>query len=128
MSTGTPPRKTLNRAIGALGENAAQRHLQKLGCRILERNFRCKAGEMDIIAEQGGTIVFAEVKTRSPRAEFAPETAVDGEKQGRLIATARFYLGRYREPSPHRFDIVSVYLDDRDQVSRIEHFPDAFQP
>jgi putative endonuclease len=113
-------RRQLNRAVGTLGEDAAANYLAAQGYRLLERNSRCPAGEIDIIAEERGQVVFVEVKARSPRARFAPEEAVDARKQSRLAAAAKWYLGRFRDPSPHRFDIVSVHLDERDAVTQIE--------
>lgn len=119
-------RKTLNRSVGDRGEEAAAKHLQKLGYRILERQHRCPAGEVDIIAEHNGTIAFVEVKTRSPRALLPAQDAVDTEKQRRIRNSASHYLAAFREPSPHRFDIVAVYLDENDHVKTIEVFIEAF--
>lgn len=116
----------MNRAIGCLGEDAAADFLAGQGYRILERNWRCPAGEIDIIAEHGGEIVFVEVKARSPRARFAPEEAVDWRKQRRLAAAAKYYLAPFRRPSPHRFDIVSVMLDEGDAVVQLEQKARAF--
>jgi putative endonuclease len=120
------PRKTLNRSLGDMGERAAAQYLQKHGYRILVRNHRCPAGEIDIIAEHSGVLAFVEVKTRSPRALASPRSAVDVEKQRRIRNSAAHYLGAFREPSPHRFDIVEVYLDSRDHVERLEMLQGAF--
>jgi putative endonuclease len=120
-------RRQLNRAIGNLGEEAAAGRLLDLGYRVLERNWRCRAGEIDIIAEHHGVIAFVEVKARSPRALRAPADAVDADKRRRIRAASRAYLSRFREPSPARFDIVSVFLDATDRVERIEVEADAFQ-
>ncbi|MCX7717463.1 MAG: YraN family protein [Candidatus Sumerlaeaceae bacterium] len=120
------PRKSLNRALGNAAEQAVADMLQAQGWRILERNFRCRAGEIDIIAEDHGQIVFIEVKARSPRAWQRPAEAVDETKQHRLTAAARTYLRRYREPSPHRFDIASVCLDESDRIAQIDIEHSAF--
>lgn len=120
------PRKSLNRELGNRGEDAAVRELQRMGYRILARNYRCDAGEIDIIAEHRDVIVFVEVKARSPRALLPPEEAVDHNKRARIRNSAKFYLAPYRRPSPHRYDIVSVYLDEGDQVSRVEVHRAAF--
>lgn len=119
-------RKALNRAIGLLGEQAAAEYLWRRGYRILKRNYRCPAGEIDIIAEERGVLAFVEVKTRSPRAYAPPADAVDEEKRDRIRAAARYYLGSYREPSPRRFDVVSVLLDESDRVVSIEVEAGAF--
>ena len=121
------PRKLLNRAIGAAGEDAAEAWLRREGFRILERNHRNPAGEIDIIAEHRGVVVFIEVKTRSPRAWQPPEAAVDADKRRRLRGAAKWYLGQYRNPSPCRFDIVSIDLDGADRVVEIRHFSAAFE-
>lgn len=116
-----------NRTKGIRGEDAAADFLYRKGLRLLERNYRCPAGEVDLIVEERGTIVFVEVKARSPESRFAPEEAVDGTKQERLRAAARYYLKAWRDAGPLRFDIVSVFLDKRGSVSAIEHHEDAFR-
>ena len=102
------------RTLGQSGEDAAASLLQARGYRILARNFRCRWGEIDIIAEEGGYLVFVEVKTRSGRGFGAPAEAVDPKKRQRLRRVAERYLycrgprGRGGEPPPCRFDVVTV--------------------
>ncbi len=119
-------RKTLNRLVGNLGEDAAAAALVARGCRILARNYRCLAGEIDIIAESRGTLVIVEVKTRSPRARLAPADAVDEPKRARIRAAAKCYLAGFREASPRRFDVVSVLLDEADRVKSVQIDEGAF--
>ena len=119
--------KQSNRRTGDAGEQAAADHLRARGYRILERNYRCRAGEIDIIAEDRGRIAFVEVKTRSPRAVMPPRSAVDAEKEHRIRKAARFYLGSYHDPSPVRFDVVSVWVDESLAVEKIEVEQDAFR-
>ena len=107
------------KAVGDLGEAAAEAYLRTQGYRILERNFRCRRGEIDIVGEDRGVITFVEVKTRSPRSWLPPADAVDAEKRERIRTAAGVYLARFRDPSPHRFDIACVILDDRDRVTEI---------
>lgn len=121
-----PTRKALNYAIGQLGENAATDYLYRHGYRILARNYRCKGGELDIIAEHDGHVVFVEVKTRSPRAYFKPEVAVDFKKRARVRRAAEMYLSGYRDPSPSRFDVVSIDLDLNDTIREIRLVQNAF--
>ena len=123
----TVSRKTLNRVIGNLGEQAAAKELQRQNYRILGRNYRCDAGEIDVIAEHRGHVVFVEVKTRSPRALASPEDAVDAEKRQRIRSAAAHYLSAYRQASPRRFDIVSVLLDDLDCPVSIAVNAQAFE-
>lgn len=123
----SPRRKELNRVVGGIGEDAAVRDLLRRGFRILERNHCCGGGELDIIAEKDGEIVFVEVKTRSPRALAEPRAAVDADKRRRIKAAASYYLRRFRQASPPRFDIVSVWIDAADRVERIELECRAFE-
>ena len=124
----TPPaRKQDNREVGILGEDAAARTLAAGGYRLLERNFRCPAGEIDIIAEDSGVIAFVEVKTRSPRAYLSPASAVDEEKRRHIRSASKYYLRGFRNPSPARYDIVSVLLDDAGSVTSVEVAKGAFE-
>lgn len=119
-------RKQRNKEIGALGERAATDFLRREGYRILQCNYLCKAGEIDIIAEDGGVIAFVEVKTRSPRALMPPADAVDDEKQNRIRKAAKFYLSPFRDVEAVRYDIISVWLDDQDRVTNLELVRNAF--
>jgi putative endonuclease len=120
-------RKSLNRIIGNLGEDTAVAELQRQNYRILERNYRCSAGEIDVIAEQRGMLAFVEVKTRSPRALATPEEAVDAAKQARIRNAAANYLAGFRKPSPIRYDIVSVMLDAQDRPVSVSINAGAFE-
>lgn len=116
------PRDTL----GDRGENLAAKHLRDLGYKILLRNYRCGAGEIDIIARDGNTLVFVEVKTRT-NDDPMPEDQVNSVKQHQLTKAAKVYLARYGTPQPPaRFDVVAIiWPDGRDP--RIRHTPDAFE-
>ena len=93
-------------AVGKAAEETAAAFLQKNGLRIVARNYRCRQGEVDIVAEDGGTLVFVEVRRRR-RGHFAAAESIDGHKQRRLTAAAMHYLadGGSR---PCRFDAVLV--------------------
>ena len=98
--------------IGAFGEKVAGEWLKKNGYAIIERNFRCKAGEIDIIACRGGTLVFTEVKTRTGDIFGTPAEAVDRRKQQHMRRAAAWYLQAHRiHDTPVRFDVVEVVLD-----------------
>jgi putative endonuclease len=114
---------------GARGEKLAEKFLRKAGLRILGVNYRCPAGEADIVAldSRGGAVVFVEVKTRSSDDYVAPQSAVDAEKQRRLRAVARYYAaGRQLGELRIRFDVVAVVLNEG-QPPRITHLPGAFE-
>jgi putative endonuclease len=113
------------RSLGADGERRAVRFLKKLGYQIVKRNYKCPPGEVDIIARDGETLVFVEVKARSGTGFGLPQEAVDRRKQRRLVNVAFHYIGRLSEQPPVRFDIVTV-MQGRDGSFRVEHFPDAF--
>ncbi|GBD40123.1 MAG: UPF0102 protein [Deltaproteobacteria bacterium] len=99
------------RAAGLKGEEIAAGFLKKEGYRILERNFRCKHGEIDLIAEKEGVICFIEVKARSTYRFGFPEEAITSYKRKRIWAVALFYLQKNKIKSRDlRFDIVSVDL------------------
>ena len=101
-------------------EGAAAEYLSGCGCRILERNFCSRYGEIDIIAEDSGVLVFVEVKFR---ARGGGQEAVDANKQRRICRTALFYYTRYGygEDTPCRFDVIAI-----DGRERMEHIKDAF--
>lgn len=106
---------------GLKGEALAINYLKKKGYKILERNYRTKFGEVDIIASKDGVIVFIEVKTRSTDAFGAPEEAVTSQKQERVKKTALYYLKHLRTIPPLRFDVISVELKEKPQIVHIEH-------
>ena len=101
-------RKPTKEALGDRGENLAASFLRRKGYKIIVRNFRCEMGEIDIIARDGKTLVFIEVKTRVYD-DPAPEEQVDLHKQHQITKTAYLYLARYGTPQPSaRFDVVAV--------------------
>ena len=111
--------------LGADGEGIAADYLHARGYEIVERNFRCKVGEIDIVARRGGTIVFCEVKTRRTDRWGAPSQAVDQRKQARLRSLAATWLSeRATRTTEVRFDVISVVL--RGGRAQVTHLPDAF--
>jgi putative endonuclease len=108
------------------GEALAALLLRLKGYRIEARNWRCPAGELDIVARRGKTLVFVEVKTRRGGAAGPPEDAVDERKRRRLVLLARTYLSRFSgEPPPCRFDVIAVDLAAF--VPRLRHLRAAFR-
>lgn len=113
----TLPAPENRKRLGADGERIARAHLERLGWRILAANYRCTAGEMDLIAAeptpQGEILAFVEVKTRRGAAHGSPVEAVDRRKQEKLAAVALAYLGERNaggEEPACRFDVMEVLL------------------
>ena len=114
---------------GAVGEVAAARFLREKGFRILSSNYRCRQGEVDIIAAIGQYIVFVEVKTRGQNAMYSPREAVTLAKQRRLIQTALIYLSKYPTDLQPRFDVVEVVTaaESAYKIVEINHIMGAYE-
>jgi putative endonuclease len=125
-AAGVLRRRAMANDHGRVGEDLAHRYLRRQGCTIVARNYRTLSGsgEIDVVAWQGDTLVFVEVKTRSSEEFGAPHRAVDAGKERHLGTAARDYARRAGvEWERTRFDIVSVVLHPR----RIEWIRGAFQ-
>lgn len=114
------------KALGIKGENLATKFLKKKGYRIIARNYKTPIGEIDIIAQDGNTIVFVEVKTRADELFGHPFEAVNKRKRKKLKDLALLYLKRQGKEYPLRFDILSILYRD-DGKKEIEHIKDAFE-
>ena len=113
-------------ALGPRGENVAARYLRNLGYKIIVRNFRCELGEVDIVAKDGKTLVFVEVKTRAYD-DPTPEDQVNEIKRHQLTKAARLYLSRYGTPQPPaRFDVVAIVWP-QGREPQIRHTQHAFE-
>jgi putative endonuclease len=113
--------------LGRLGEWRALWYFRLRGYRVLARNLRSVRGEIDLVVRRFGTIAFVEVKTRQSRGAGAPHEAVDGEKQGRILAMAAEFLLHYdARGCMIRFDVVSAFWDGRRMP--LTHYADAFRP
>ena len=109
---------------GAWGEQRAARYLKWRGYRIIGTNFRCRQGEIDIIAEKGQYIAFVEVKLRK-NADFAEAREfVNYAKQQRIIAAAGIWLSRNGTEKQPRFDVIEIYTDGK---TVINHLINAFE-
>ncbi len=112
--------------LGAKGEDLAARFLRKKGYKILARNFKTPVGEIDIIAEDRGALVFVEVKTRSDESFGHPFEAVNHKKMNKIRTTALYYLKNVcKKEVPSRFDVLSIR--SREGKDEIEHILDAFE-
>ena len=119
-------KKRSTREKGQEGERLAARFLEKQGFRILDRNYRNRLGEIDIVAEDRGVLVFVEVRTLKASAGHSPEETIQWKKQQRISRIAQAHIQYKRlEARPARFDVVSITLDGT--RSTLRHIQDAFE-
>lgn len=112
-------------ALGILGEDLVARHLSSVGCRILHRRWRIQQGEIDLVAEDRGEVVFVEVKARRGDGYGLPEDAVTARKRAHLRAVAHAYLSAHGlESRPFRIDIAAVAFPPGGRP-RIDYFMSA---
>lgn len=115
--------------LGDQGERTAVRFLKQQGYSILARQYRTDLGEIDIIALDGETIVFIEVKTRKSNAKGEPFEAVTRHKQSQLTRLACSFLKKQQMlKQPARFDIISILWCSESSTPEIQHFQNAFAP
>ncbi|AJE04173.1 YraN family protein [Geobacter pickeringii] len=116
-----------NKILGSQGEELAVSFLKGLRYRILERNFRCKGGEIDIVAQDGATLVFVEVKSRRTADYGPPQLAVTPFKQRQISKAALTWLASRRKlDSGARFDVVAITFKSGGDP-QVEHFVNAFE-
>ena len=131
LSASDPPDP--RRRLGTLGERLAAEHLEARGFTILDRNFRTRRGELDLVAHDGRHLVFCEVKTRVFSGEpgpFGPLTAIGPDKRKRLRAMAREWLrersGGAAPAAELRFDAIGIRLDRHGRLAALDHLEGAF--
>jgi putative endonuclease len=112
-----------NILLGSFGEDTALQFLQKLGYQIIDKNFKKKHGDIDMIAMDGETYVFVEVKTRSSNLYGAPEDAITPFKIRHLIRSAQYFcsINKLSDISM-RIDVISILTDENLEVKEIKHF------
>jgi putative endonuclease len=116
------------KGIGDEGERLALNFLKKKGYRILETNYRCRSGEIDIIALHGQDLVFAEVRTKTNLSFGSPEESISFSKRQHLEATVDSYLQQHPEHTHSwRIDLVAVELDGDNGLKRIEQIENAIE-
>lgn len=121
--------KWLSRLLGDKGERAAVRFLKQLGYSIISRQYRTDQGEIDVIALDGESVVFIEVKTRKSDAKGQPFEAVTLQKQKQLTRLAGVFLKKQQLLSqPARFDVISIVWGAGQSQPEIQHFQNAFAP
>ncbi len=113
-------------SLGRLGERLAAAHLEKSGYRILEPNFRCRYGEIDLVAEESQDLVFVEVKTRRGSAYGLPEEAVNARKARKLQDVACCYLAQHAlDECSWRIDVVAVQFSVTGKLEEIRVYQHA---
>ena len=119
---------SLAKERGDRGEAAVARYLRGKGCALLASQWRCRFGELDLVArDRRGTVLFVEVKLRGEDSIGLPREFVDGRKQQRLRTAAELYLSMNGMEAPARFDVAEVYTDAAGKPRRIEYLEDAFR-
>ena len=114
------------KSLGAHGEHLAEQHLIERGYRIIARNWRCPAGELDLIAQHGETLVFVEVRTRRGTQMGSPEESITPAKQAKLIQLAYTFLESWQAPDcPWRIDVIAIVVNRGGKVLRLNHLEAA---
>jgi len=112
--------------LGKEGERIAERYLKKKGYKLIERNYRCAVGELDLIVLDRRVVVFVEVKTRSGHGYGSPLEAVEFRKQRKMIQAAQYFLSEKKlHQRDARFDVVGISWPGREPV--VEHIENAFE-
>ena len=113
--------------IGKFGEDIASKYLEAKGYKIKERNYRTFLGEIDIVCEYKGNIIFVEVKTRRSNKFGYPEEAINYNKQRKIIKNALCYLAKYNLwKNNYCFDVILVSISNYKEIKRIKHIRNAF--
>jgi putative endonuclease len=117
--------KGARKRLGQRGEDLAVALLEKRGYVVREHNWRCPAGEIDIVAEEGGCLVFVEVRTRRGREYGTPEESVTPAKQAKLVEVAQTYLQGHSWEGDWRIDVVAVEMTSTGKLLRVELIKNA---
>lgn len=122
------PPEAAHLRLGRRGERLAARFLKRRHHHILARNFRCAAGEIDLICAHENALVFVEVKTRAHTEDTDPEPSIHPQQWRRIERAARYFL-RHSAAADRaaRFDVITIAWPERGRP-QIEHYPDAYQP
>ena len=124
----SPAKPWYRRWFGDRSERSAARHLQALGYKILTRNFSCQLGELDIVARDGDTLVFVEVRSTQRDDTERPALSVDLAKQKRLTRLALFYLQKHKLLNhAARFDVICIAWPAGHKTPTLDHFKNAFE-
>ncbi|MBM7854353.1 putative endonuclease [Desulfohalotomaculum tongense] len=115
------------RDTGKMGEDKAVAAVRRRGMRVRCRNYRCRLGEIDIIAEDGGTLVFVEVRSRRTGGYGLPQESIGPQKAAKVRRAAQYYMAvNELSDADCRFDVVAVKMDLKGKVENIEYIKNAF--
>ncbi len=116
------------REVGLFGEAETAKYLRGKGYKLLAHSYRCRFGEIDLVAEKKGVLCFVEVKLRSSDTYGLPREFVDGRKQAKLRRTAQWYLMEKGIDVPVRFDVAEVTIENKDtlRVKEFHYIENAF--
>ena len=116
------------RSLGQFGEEQAARYLRRRFYTILERNYRCRFGEIDLIAKRAGVLAFVEVKLRRDDQHGEAREFVTARKQQRVMAAAQLWLSQHETSLQPRFDVIEVYAPQGEEGPvQLNHIENAFQ-
>jgi putative endonuclease len=113
------------RGLGRRGEILAAQHLAAQGHEIVARNWRCEAGELDLVIMDGNCLAFVEVRTRRGRSLGSPEESITQAKQARLITLSEAYIQANDWEGQWRIDVIAVEMDPRGRLLRLDHYENA---
>ena len=114
------------KSVGDVGEEIARNFLKKKGYRIREKNFHCREGEIDLVAEIKNSLVFIEVRTKTTGEFGGPEESVTATKKDKLVKSALKYLVTHKNlPQTWRIDFIGIELDDNYRANRVNHIENA---
>lgn len=120
--------KGFNKDIGNLGEKIALKHYEKLGYKILDKNFYCRIGELDLVSKYNDCIIFTEVKTRYSSKFGKPCESISSHKKYKIIKTAQFYILKNKLKNHNaRFDVIEIVLNPDNTTFNMNHITDAFR-
>jgi len=114
--------KQFNLKTGKIGENIAQEYLKKQGYKILERNFKTKYAEIDLVAKQKNEIIFVEVRTKRGLDFGSPEDSLNQRKLRKLWFNAQGYINWIKWRGPYRIDAICIVLNPDNTINRLNHY------
>lgn len=115
-------RKQYNFQTGRLGESTAKEYLEKKGYKILERNYRTRYAEIDLVVQHGDSLVFVEVRTKTGDRFGTPEESLTPWKKERLRRNAAAYVAKANWTGPYRLDAVCIVLKPDQSIERLAHY------